>query len=72
VPAHQGSPERTPNSLASVCGNQGDHAPLFPGQKLTKDKFTYQISDHLPLWIQLNTDTEGEKLDQIVNPRHKP
>jgi len=31
---------------------------LFPGG-MTKEKFTYQLSDHLPLWIQINTDIEG-------------
>lgn len=42
----------------------GDSEPLFPG--ITKDKFTYQISDHLPLWMQINTDIEGQVLDQII------
>jgi len=41
-----------------------DHKPLFPD--LTKDKFTYQLSDHLPLWMQINTDIDGFKLDEIV------
>jgi endonuclease/exonuclease/phosphatase family metal-dependent hydrolase len=40
-------------------------AELFP-EGLTKRKFTYQISDHLPLWIQINTDISGFKLEQIV------
>lgn len=38
---------------------------LFPGG-MTREKFTYQISDHLPLWMQINTDIEGRKLDQII------
>ena len=38
---------------------------LFPGG-MTKEKFTYQLSDHLPLWIQINTATEGLKLEQII------
>ena len=42
----------------------GDHKPLFPD--LTKDKFTYEMSDHLPLWVQINTDIDGFKLEQIV------
>ncbi|MBB3213296.1 endonuclease/exonuclease/phosphatase family metal-dependent hydrolase [Herbaspirillum sp. Sphag1AN] len=42
----------------------GDHTPLF--DKLTKQQFTYQISDHLPLWIQVNTDIDGFELDQII------
>jgi endonuclease/exonuclease/phosphatase family metal-dependent hydrolase len=41
-----------------------DHKPLFPD--LTKDKFTYQLSDHLPLWIQINTDIDGFQLEQII------
>ncbi len=39
---------------------------LFPGQNLTKPKFTYQLSDHLPLWVQLNTDNDDQQLDQIL------
>jgi endonuclease/exonuclease/phosphatase family metal-dependent hydrolase len=40
-------------------------ADLFPGG-MTKEKFTFQLSDHLPLWIQIHTDIEGQKLDEIV------
>lgn len=38
---------------------------LFP-DGLTKQKFTYQLSDHLPLWIQINTDISGFELEQII------
>lgn len=38
---------------------------LFPAG-LTREKFTFQLSDHLPLWLQINTDLEGFKLDEIV------
>jgi exonuclease III len=38
---------------------------LFP-DGITKDKFTYQISDHLPLWMQINTDIDGETLEEIA------
>lgn len=41
-----------------------DHRPLFPD--LTKDKFTYQMSDHLPLWVQIRTDIDGFILDQLI------
>jgi endonuclease/exonuclease/phosphatase family metal-dependent hydrolase len=41
-----------------------DHKPLFPD--LTKEEFTFQMSDHLPLWIQIKTDIDGFKLDQII------
>ena len=38
---------------------------LFPAG-LTKEKFTCQLSDHLPLWIQINTDIDGQQLEQII------
>ena len=38
---------------------------LFPAG-MTKEKFTFQLSDHFPLWLQINTDIEGQKLDEIV------
>jgi len=41
-----------------------DIKPLFPG--LSKEEFTYQMSDHLPLWMQINTDIDGQQLDQII------
>ena len=50
---------------------QGDHASLFPGVRMTKRQFTYELSDHLPLWIQVSCDTEDEELDQILNPRRR-
>lgn len=43
-----------------------NHKPLFPD--LDKTKFTYQLSDHLPLWLEVKTDTADEELDQILNP----
>jgi endonuclease/exonuclease/phosphatase family metal-dependent hydrolase len=48
-----------------------DHTSLFPGETLTKTQFTYQLSDHLPLWLHVNTDIESERLDQILNPKQK-
>jgi endonuclease/exonuclease/phosphatase family metal-dependent hydrolase len=38
---------------------------LFPAG-LTKEAFTFQMSDHLPLWIQIGTDIVGEQLQQII------
>jgi endonuclease/exonuclease/phosphatase family metal-dependent hydrolase len=38
---------------------------LFPGA-MTQTQFTYQMSDHLPLWMQINTDIDGFKLDEII------
>jgi len=31
------------------------------------DEFTYELSDHMPLWVQLDTQIEDEQLDQILN-----
>ena len=44
--------------------------PLFPAAKypgMTKNKFTFELSDHLPLWVELNLRVDEEKLDQILN-----
>jgi hypothetical protein len=43
---------------------QGDHTGLFP--ELTKEQFTFQLSDHFPLWIQLDTDIEGIYWDRAI------
>ena len=43
----------------------GDHRPLFP--ELNKTKFTYQMSDHLPLWMQLNVGNRDLLLDEQLN-----
>jgi endonuclease/exonuclease/phosphatase family metal-dependent hydrolase len=40
-------------------------AELFPAG-MTKEKFTYQLSDHLPLWIQIGTDIDGQELTQLI------
>ena len=48
----------------------GDEASIeryFPGQGLSKTKFTYQLSDHLPLWAQINVDLEEDELQQLLN-----
>jgi endonuclease/exonuclease/phosphatase family metal-dependent hydrolase len=38
---------------------------LFPAG-LSKDKFTFQMSDHLPLWMQISTDIDGQKLEELI------
>ena len=45
---------------------------LFPGKKMTREKFSFQLSDHLPVWIQVKTDIDGFRLDQIVQDNQKP
>lgn len=42
----------------------------FPN--LAGDEYTYQLSDHLPLWIQLDTNNVDERLDQILARERKP
>ena len=34
---------------------RGSHRELFPGRRLTRDAFTFQLSDHLPLWVEVAT-----------------
>lgn len=43
-----------------------EHQSLFPGDTMTKQEFTFQLSDHLPLWAQIDTDIDGEVIDQII------
>lgn len=57
-------PENFTNTGGVVDFYAGDIEPLFPGME--KTAFTYQISDHLPLWIQINTNIESQRLDQII------
>jgi len=33
----------------------GGIAKLFPGEWLGKREFTYEMRDHLPLWVQVRT-----------------
>lgn len=47
-----------------------DWRKLFPESKypeMTKKDFTFQMSDHLPLWVQLDTWIDDEELDQEIN-----
>jgi hypothetical protein len=49
---------------------RNDWRALFPEEEypdMDDDDFTYQMSDHLPLWVQLYTWIEDEQLDQILN-----
>jgi len=57
-------PESFTNQAGILDFFTGGTADLFPG--LGKDAFTFQLSDHLPLWMQINTDIEGGKLDEII------
>jgi len=57
-------PESFINAGGVLDFYQGDHAPLFP--RLTKQAMTYQLSDHLPLWVQINTNTEAHLLREMA------
>lgn len=57
-------PENFANKGGVLDFYAGDHKQLFPD--LDKQKFTYQMSDHLPLWIQVCTDIDLRQLEQII------
>jgi endonuclease/exonuclease/phosphatase family metal-dependent hydrolase len=46
--------------------NEAGIKELFPNEKYTVEQFSYQISDHFPIWIQMKTDIDGERLNQII------
>ncbi|GAB1265384.1 hypothetical protein NBRC116493_27210 [Aurantivibrio infirmus] len=50
---------------------KNNHKSLLPYKNVSKTKFTYQLSDHLPLWMQISIDTADEKLDQLISKRKK-
>jgi hypothetical protein len=44
---------------------------LFPGKGYTKLEYTFQMSDHFPLWTQINVDIDGDRLTQIIQNNRK-
>ncbi len=44
---------------------------LFPKDNYTRTEFSYQLSDHFPIWVQIKTDIDGERLNQIVQNAKK-
>ena len=50
---------------------KGNYKSLLPYKHLTKDEFTYELSDHLPLWVQLDIDTADEEVDQLIAQRNR-
>jgi endonuclease/exonuclease/phosphatase family metal-dependent hydrolase len=42
---------------------------LFPGKNYDRAKFTYQMSDHLPVWIQINVDIDSYRLEQLMQEK---
>jgi len=47
-------------------GDKSGIDALFPGQGYDPQKFSFQLSDHLPVWVQIKTDIDGQRLDQII------
>ena len=45
---------------------------LFPKENFTREEFSYQLSDHFPVWVQINTDIDGDRLTQIVQNNQQP
>jgi len=66
-PAHTGSVFTDHGGVLDYY--KGNHKSLLPYKTLSKTEFTYELSDHLPLWIQLNIDTADEELDQLIAKR---
>lgn len=44
---------------------------LFPDKSYDRTKFTYQMSDHFPVWVQILTDIDGERFTQIIQNNKK-
>ena len=64
-----------PESFADIGGvldfhiDDGRIKELFPTAKfpkLTAAKYTFEMSDHLPLWVQIRTDNDKAQLEQII------
>jgi endonuclease/exonuclease/phosphatase family metal-dependent hydrolase len=39
---------------------------LFPKKHYTREQFSFQLSDHFPVWTQIDVDIDGQRLTQIV------
>jgi len=61
---YPGYPQNFSNLAGVVDFYSGGLNDLFPG--MDKTAFTFQMSDHLPLWMQVNTNIEGIRLDEII------
>ena len=52
-------------------GSKARIEALFPGKGYDPLAFSFQLSDHFPVWVQINTDIENQRLDQIVQNAKK-
>jgi endonuclease/exonuclease/phosphatase family metal-dependent hydrolase len=52
-------------------GSEARIKELFPDKNYTAQQFSYQLSDHFPIWLQVKTDIDGQRLNQIVQNSQK-
>ncbi len=64
-------PERIHRATSGSLETDTRIKELFPDKGCNREKFTFQLSDHFPLWVQIKTDIDGERLSQIVQSRKK-
>jgi Endonuclease/Exonuclease/phosphatase family len=57
--------------VVDFFGSDAHIKELFPAASYDRKKFSFQLSDHLPLWVQIKTDIDGERFDQIVQNNKK-
>ena len=60
------NPERFTDHAGVVDFYLGDYRPLYP-EIDSLHEFTFEMSDHLPLWIRLDTWIEDEQLDSMLD-----
>ncbi len=52
-------------------GSDAGIKELFPAAGYSRTQFTFQLSDHFPVWVQIDTDIDGQRLTQIVQDAKK-
>jgi endonuclease/exonuclease/phosphatase family protein len=52
-------------------GSDAGIRQLFPDAGYSRMEFTFQLSDHFPVWVQIDTDIDGQRLTQIVQDAKK-
>ena len=52
-------------------GSDAGIKELFPAAGYSRTQFTFQLSDHFPVWVQIDTDIDGQRLSQIVQDAKK-
>lgn len=65
IPHGAGNPHCFTDHAGVVDFNMGDHKPLYRDIE-SLHEFTFEMSDHLPVWIPLDTWIEDEQLDSML------